>query len=290
MKKLLEKNVLRNSVIIFLVCLAVHTFEVIVLRTDETVFAECFVNKVFGIVLLFALLGALKMKWRDIGFIKEKLLPNALRGMGLCFVFYAIAFIAEFVILSANGTPAHMEFYVTGFSLTGNVVKQTGIGFVLMCIGFNIINVWMEEGLFRGFCMTYLGREKTKKAALYIAALLFGVWHLVTPLRSVLDGEMTPASFAVMSIGYVVLSAVMGIKWGLLYDMSGTIWIGMADHFFNNCVVTNLLHVVTANGADEMQIVRVLIGELTSFAAVLIYAKLKARGTAPAVSSAAEAA
>lgn len=146
-----------------------------------------------------------------------------------------------------------------------------------MCVGFNIINVWMEEGLFRGFYMTYLRKECSKKAALFIAALLFGVWHLVTPLRSVIDGDMSPAAFTVMSIGYVVLSAVMGIKWGILYDMSGTIWIGMADHFFNNCVVTNLLHVVTESGADEMQIVRVLIGELTSFFAVLIISRLKAR-------------
>ncbi len=277
MKKILDKNVLRNSIVIFLICLAVHSIEVIFIRTDETVFAECFINKVFGVALLFVLLGALKMTWRDIGFVKEKLVPNALKGIALCCVFYAAAFVVEFLLLAAKGTPGHMEFYVTGFSLTGNVVKQTGIGFVLMCIGFNIINVWMEEGLFRGFYMTYLRRERSKKAALLIAALLFGVWHLVTPLRSVLDGDMSPAAFAVMSIGYVALSAVMGVKWGILYNMSGTVWIGMADHFFNNCVVTNLLHVVTESGADEMQIVRVLIGELTSFFAVLIFSKLKDR-------------
>ena len=49
----------------------------------------------------------------------------------------------------------------------------------------------------------------------------------------------------------------------------------MADHFFNNCVVTNLLHVVTENGADEMQIVRVMTGELLSFIAVAVYTKIK---------------
>ena len=68
----------------------------------------------------------------------------------------------------------------------------------------------------------------------------------------------------------------MGIKWGLLYQLSGTVWIGLADHFFNNCVVTNLLHVVTNEGVDDLQILRVLIGELTSFIAVFIYTKVKA--------------
>ena len=275
MKDFLEKNVVRNSILIFIDCLVVHTFEVMVIRTDETVFAECFINKVFGIVLLFVLLWRLGWKWRDIGFRRENAAADLVKGMLLCTVFYSIAFAAEFIMLKQNGTPGHMEFFTTGFSLTGNVVKQTGIGFMLMCIGFNIINVWMEEGLFRGFFMTYVDKEKSKTYSLLFAALLFGLWHLVTPFRSLVDGEMSGGGFAVMSIGYVVLSALMGIKWGLLFRMSGSVWIGLADHFFNNCVVTNLLHVVTDTGTDEMQIVRVLIGELTSFFAVLIYYKMK---------------
>ncbi len=280
MNSFLEKHVIRNSILIFLECLVIHTFEVMVLRTDETVFAECFINKVFGIVLLFVLLWRLRWKWRDIGFKKERAAADLVKGMLLCTVFYSIAFIAEFIMLKQRGTPGHIEVFTTGFSLTGNVVKRTGIGFMLMCIGFNIINVWMEEGMFRGFFMTYADREKSKTFSLLFAALLFGLWHLVTPLRSLIDGEMSGGEFAVMSIGYVVLSGLMGIKWGLLFRMSGSVWIGLADHFFNNCVVTNLLHVVTDTGTDEMQIVRVLIGELTSFFAVLIYYRIKNRKTA----------
>ena len=121
----------------------------------------------------------------------------------------------------------------------------------------------------------YLNKKYDIKKTIFIAAFLFGLWHLVTPFRSLLDGDMNLLSFIVMSIGYVILSTIMGIKWGLLYKMTGSIWMGLADHFFNNCVVTNLLHVVTSSGVDEMQIARVLIGELTSFIAVLIYMKVK---------------
>lgn len=280
MKKQLEKNVIKSSVIIFLLCLAVHIFEVLVIRTDETVLAECFINKVFGIILLFVILGLLKWRWKDIGFTKEKIVVNLLKGLGLCFVFYALAFAIEFLVLNSQGTPAHIELYVTGFSLTGVTAKQTGIGFILMCIGFNIINVWMEEGLFRGFYITYISKEHSSRTALFIAALLFGIWHIVTPFRSLLDGEMELGVFLIMSFGYIILSALMGIKWGLLFQLSGSVWIGLADHFFNNCVVTNLLHVVTENGADEMQIVRVIIGELTSFIAVIIYYLIKRKKSA----------
>lgn len=271
----LKENRVRNSVIIFIICLIVHAAEVFFIRTDETVFAECFINKVFGIVVLFALLRMLKQKWSDIGFKSSRFLPDCLKGFLICTVFYTIGFAVEFITLAASGNPGHMEFFVTGFSLTGNVTKQTGIGFVMMCIGFNIINVWMEEGLFRGFYITFLKEKIGAKRALFLAAFLFGLWHLVTPLRSVADGEMSMGAFAVMSVGYVVLSGLMGIKWGMLYEQSGSVWIGLADHFFNNCVVTNLLHVVTESGVDEYQILRVLVGELTSFVAVVVFVKLK---------------
>ena len=271
------KSTVRNSLILFAVCLMVHTIEVMFIRTDETVFAECFINKVFGITALFWVLSRLKMNWRDIGFKKEAFLSSTAKGIGICAGSYLAAFAAEFIILAAQGRPAHLEFFVTGFSLTGSTVKLTGAGFVLMCIFFNIINVWMEEGVFRGFFIKYISCGHDRKKALYISSLLFGLWHLVTPVRSLLDGDMSSTEFAVMSVGYVVLSMLMGIKWGLLYQMSGNIWIGMADHFFNNCVVTNLLHVVTADGVDEMQIIRVITGELISFIAVTAYSRIKVR-------------
>jgi CAAX amino terminal protease family. len=271
------KSTVRNSLILFAVCLMVHTIEVMFIRTDETVFAECFINKVFGITALFWVLSRLKMNWRDIGFKKEAFLSSTAKGIGICAGSYLAAFAAEFIILAAQGRPAHLEFFVTGFSLTGSTVKLTGAGFVLMCIFFNIINVWMEEGVFRGFFIKYISCGHDRKKALYISSLLFGLWHLVTPVRSLLDGDMSSTEFAVMSVGYVVLSMLMGIKWGLLYQMSGNIWIGMADHFFNNCVVTNLLHVVTADGVDEMQIIRVITGELISFIAVAAYSRIKVR-------------
>ena len=106
-------------------------------------------------------------------------------------MFYTVGFLAEFLLLKSQGSAAHLEFFVTGFSLTGNVVKQTGVPFLLLCIFFNIINVWMEEGLFRGFFVTYLQEQYARKVSLFFAAQLFGLWHLVTPFRSLLDGEMT---------------------------------------------------------------------------------------------------
>ena len=73
-----KKNVLRNGIIIFTICLIIRTIEVIFIRTDETIFAECFINKVFGIILLFIILHSLNWKWKDM-FKKEGMLKNILK-------------------------------------------------------------------------------------------------------------------------------------------------------------------------------------------------------------------
>ena len=62
----------------------------------------------------------------------------------------------------------------------------------------------------------------------------------------------------------------MGIKWGLLYRMTGNLWVGLGDHLFNNTVAANMLHVVSLTGADELQIVRIMAAQLISFAFVLV--------------------
>lgn len=72
-----------------------------------------------------------------------------------------------------------------------------------------------------------------------------------------------------MSVGYILLAGIMGVKWGLLYRMTGSLWAGLGDHLMNNTVATNMLHVVSQSGADELQIVRVFAAQLVSFLIVL---------------------
>lgn len=85
-------------------------------------------------------------------------------------------------------------------------------------------------------------------------ALLFGVWHIVTPLHNLIDGDINTGSFIALGVGYIVLAGMMGIKWGLL-------------------------HVITESGVDEMMIIRVVIAQLLSFTAVLlVWKKQKKKG------------
>ena len=264
----IRKNTVVSSLIIFAILILVHGFEAIVLRMDETVFGENFINKLFGIGVLFIVLRGLNLKWTDIGFAKTGITKNIGLGLLIAICSFVISYSAEILIMKGNGHSVRFGVFTTGFSLTGDAVMHTGIGFILLCIFFNVINVVMEEGTFRGLFFYIIGTDHSPRYAMLFQAFLFGVWHIVTPLHNLIDGDINIGAFVALGIGYIILAGMMGIKWELLYRMTGSLYTGMADHFFNNCIATNLLHVISENGTDEMMIVRVAIAQLLSFVVV----------------------
>ena len=137
----------------------------------------------------------------------------------------------------------------------------------------------MEEGTFRGLFFKLTEKNYSIRFALVFQALLFGIWHIVTPLHNLIDGDINFLTFVALGIGYIILAGLMGIKWGMLYQMTGSLYAGMADHFFNNCIATNLLHVTTETGIDEMMIIRVIIAQLLSFVIVtIVFSRQKSCG------------
>lgn len=264
---------------VFTLCLFVRLIEYFLIETDKTAIGENFIHKVFGIILLAAVLKITGLGWSDIGFKRSGAAGGILKGLLLGSVCFAAAYGLELAVLALKGTPAHLELYVSGFSLTGSQGGSTGLAPLALCLLFNIVNVWMEEGVFRGlFIKTLLGTGGFIRANL-IAAALFGVWHIVMPVRSCVYGEMTAPEAVLMSAGYILLAGIMGIKWGLLYHMTGSLWAGLGDHLLNNTVATNMLHVVSQSGADELQIIRIFAAQLLSFVIVLAlsYRKSKSR-------------
>lgn len=277
MKKYIENRAIVSSVIIFCICLVFRLTEYFVLKTDETIFAENFIHKLVGIVILFIVLKILKIKWKDIGFVKNNIFKKIGFGLLLGVVCFGISYSIEYIIQMISNKAPSLNLYVNGFSLTENEIIHTEIYYFVLCILMNIINVIMEEGLFRGLFIKIINNKCSFFVTNSIVALLFGVWHFVMPLKLFISGDMSLVTMIIMMIGYIILSGIMSIKWGLLYKMSGNLWIGIGDHLFNNIVATNILHIVTTTGADELQIVRILIAQLISFITVLIFYKKNAK-------------
>ena len=260
----------RLCFVIFAICLSARFIEYFLIETDKTAIGENVFHKIFGIVILAAVLKVTDIKWRDIGFQRDGSVSGILKGMLLGSVCFSLSYGLELALLALQGAPAHLELYISGFSLTGTQIKNTGFVFFVLCVLFNIINVWMEEGIFRGLFIKTISETKPFMSANLIAALLFGIWHIVMPFRSFTAGELSFAAMVFMGVGYIILSGIMGIKWGLLYRMTGNVWIGLGDHLLNNTVATNMLHVISPNGADELQIVRIMAAQFISFVLVLI--------------------
>ena len=254
---------------IFTICLAARFVEYFLIETDRTAIGENVFHKAAGIIILALVLKRVNLTWSDIGFQRNGFVSSILKGLLLGSVCFAISYWLELTILALQGNPAHLEIYISSFSLTGSQIKNTDFVFFLLCVVFNVVNVWMEEGIFRGLFIKIFSESKSFMQANFIAAFLFGIWHIVMPVRSCMDGEISFAAMVLMGIGYIILAGIMGIKWGLLYHMTGNIWTGLGDHLFNNTVATNMLHVISLNGADELQIVRIMAAQLISFTFVL---------------------
>lgn len=266
LNRLLKTPILSCS-IIFVICSLARLFEYFYIRTDETFLSENFLHKLFGILLLWGILSICKLRWKDIGFSPDGIVSGIGKGLLFGLVCSVFAYAIESLTLFFLHRNVHLSFYASGFSLTSEKVSQAGILFIFLSVLFNLINVWMEEGVFRGL-FTKILEGISYRRSLFFIAFLFGIWHLVMPFRDFLQGESSLTNLIVMGIGYVILAGMMSIKWSLLYKMTGSLWFGLGDHFFNN-LASNLVHVVSNSEADSLQIVRILLWQLLSFAIVL---------------------
>lgn len=275
-----EKSYSPSGIILFtfLLCFVIRFIDAIIIRLDQTIVNENFIHKVLGIVILAVALRLARLSWKDIGFDVKKLYIPALLGLGLGVARFAVGYGIEFVILSAQGKNPTLDFSLRSFSVDGATIELP-VYCIFVTIVFNIINAIMEDGIFRGLFITLYKRKYRFAIANTLAALLFGVWHIVMPIRSWFDGNMTFPGMIFYSVGYTLLSASIALMWGLLFEMTGVVWIGMADHFFNNTII-NLLHVTTDTGIDELQIVRALIAQLLALVLVTVLYFRKRRQSA----------
>ena len=245
---------------VYLLCYCFRLIEYMVIRTDRMVIGEAFIHKVMGIIILAVVLRYVGYRWREIGFAKDKALRYTLLGLLLGVAAFIIAYGAEMLIHLMNGNAPRLSVYISSYSITGNNVMQTNALFFAVCIAGNILNVIMEEGVFRGLFIKLFEKKTSFLIAMLCSSLLFGLWHLAAPLRALLDGDLQLNSFVMVSLMQVLLTSVVGLMLCLLVKVTGNIWTAMAVHFVNNFIV-NILHVVTMSGADELQVIRLSVAQ-----------------------------
>ena len=265
-----NKNILSSVLLIYALCFLFRLFEYFILRTDSSVIGEAIFHKLMGIALLIILAHLYKYKAAEIGFSLNKCGIKLISGLLFGILCFAIAYFVEISIAKASGSYAGLKFYVTSYSVNGNLGNQTGLLFFALCILGNIINVVMEEGVFRGLFFRRLQEKYSWSVTAIISAVLFGFWHVVGPVRSFIDDEISVFGLCMNCLILILSSAVVGYKYGLITKITGSCFMAMGDHFVNNTLV-NILHVVCENGTDQFQMIRISIAQTLSFILVLIF-------------------
>ena len=266
-------------IIISILCFVFRLIEYFVLHTDRTIIGEAIFHKLIGIVIMIIAARGFGYTLKDIGFKGGKSLWNILKGLAFGIGAFVIAYTTEVLINMSNGLFKTLDVYVSAYAVDKNLGNRTELIFFLICILGNIINVLMEEGMFRGLFMRMLEEKRTFMNAAVISSLLFGFWHIVGPVRNYVEGESSLTGLIVNSLILVASSALVGLKFTMLKSLTGSLYFAMGDHFVNNTIV-NLLHVVSDTGADEMMMVRVTIAQTISFIAVLVWYIAKRRNDA----------
>lgn len=281
-----KKHPVGFILLFYFACFLFRAVEYLVIRTDQSIIGEAFIHKLIGIGLLIGAVRLLPYKWSDIGFQAK----HAAKGICLGLLFggavFAIAYAAEMAMQMLAGNAPSLRFFITSYAIQGNRVMQGGALFVLICVLGNIINVIMEEGVFRGLFIRAAEEKYAFAKACLLSSFLFGIWHIAQPVRNLLDGEQSPMGALIMGLMLIGTSMLGGMQYALLYKVTGALWVGMAAHFANNTIV-NLLHVVTASGVDELQAVRISIAQTISCIVVLIFyvkSRKASRNTATTIS------
>lgn len=264
-----EKRFFFTVGILFVLCSIVEYIEFLFIRTDQTIIADNVFTKIFCIIATLVVMKNNGIKIRDLGFKNNKVIKYLGCGLGLGMLTFAISYGVEYIILTAAGKNPNLEVYITNFGLAGatSEVSLSAMA-VIICIVVNIINVIAEEGLFRGFILKVVSEKCDFKVANMIQAILFGMWHVVMCVLGVYDGQMTILVAIVFGVGYVILAGILGIEWGVCVNMTGVIWMCVAEHFFNN-FIGNILHVVSSTGTDELQIIRIVLSNVLSLIIVI---------------------
>ena len=256
--------------IIYFICFAFRVLEYFVIRTDQTFFGEAFIHKLIGIGILIGAVFLFQYKFEAIGFKTGKAFLNILKGIAFGLGVFVLAYGAEIIILAAQNEFQSLEFYVSAYSANGNFGNRTDFIFFFICVVGNVINVVMEEGIFRGLFQKMLGDQYKFVIAAIIASVLFGFWHIMSPLRSFIDGEMSTGGFIGNMLMLIGTSALVGFKFAMIDKLTGNLYMAMGDHFVNNTIV-NILHVVSTEEADHLMTIRITIAQSVSFTIVLIW-------------------
>jgi membrane protease YdiL (CAAX protease family) len=232
-------------ILLFIIATFFRWIDTFILRWDELL-GELILTKSLGFALVLAWVWAAGRKVRDIGLHADRLGPSLMVGALPTLFAFIVGYGVDILFASLQGTQPALQFGAIDpkMGVTGGAL------FALWLLFGNVVNSFMEEGLFRGV-MGRLGRIRfTFSGTIWFTAFMFGIWHLPWVVKYYQLGEIKTGGEIAMSIVYnSVPPMFIGIVYGYLYLKTGSLWAPWMAHFLSNSI-GNLLHVATTGGLD----------------------------------------
>ena len=247
-----------------------------VLRLDERL-GEIILCKTLGFVLVIVFVWACGRKLQDIGLHGRRLGPSLFIGILVTVIGLVVSYTVEFVAQLPKQPVIHFAAVDPKAGVTG------GFLFVLWMILGNIMNSFMEEGLFRGVMIRLFRIRLSFWWANVLQAFLFAIWHLPWVLKWYQTGQLEAHGglfFATLSQFLPML--VIGFVWGYFYLKTDSLWVSWIFHFLNNTVF-NLLHITTVDGLDSGMMIRGLVYMVVALLSMVLVKVLAERFQMPEV-------
>jgi len=268
------------SIGLYLIAVVLRVLDVFAIRSGE-ILGEAIVHKTVGFLLVLAYLWLIGATVRDIGLHSRSVGSAVFIGaIGIVAVF-VVAFGAQIAVLARAGDEPRLVLA----AIDSKAGVTGGALFAAFLILGNIVNSFMEEGLFRG---TILRLARTRfsvwRANLFQAAL-FSLWHIAWPIRDLQTGKLDLGE----AVGQVALimagTLISGLVYGYLYLKTDSLWAPWVAHFINNSLF-NLVHVATISGLDENLMVLNMTVAVGYIALIPLTAWLAGRLRMPSVEAA----
>jgi len=272
MKRMLEHYPVQTAYALVFSLFLLRIVDVFIIRSDE-LFGEQVLTKVVGLILIFTYVWFVKGNLTGVGFHSRNWIFCLLLGMCIMVVGLFIGYGVEWLYLYGKGLAPSILVEPQGNTIAPEYATSNGVHFTLTLLGGNIINSFVEEGLFRGILITHLGSRMSLIKANIIQAILFGIWHIVWPLRDFADGRTTLLAALWTSAGYILLAGLIGYAWGYFYQKTNSLWTSWSAHTLNNSAI-NLVHIATPIGAPSTLGMQVLVSTLIVVASLPIVRKV----------------
>ena len=253
----LQKLALENPVLVglelMLIALVFRLLDIFVLRLDERL-GEIILSKSLGFILVLLFVWNTGHRLKDIGLHSQFLGRSILLGAGITVIALAAGYGVELVLSVQQKNHPILQFA----AIDPKTLVSGGVFFALWLLGGNIINSFMEEGLFRGVMIHLFGRVLTLSGANWLQAFLFASWHLPWALKAYQTGELkTAGEIAFGVISNFIPQLVLGLVWGYLFIKTNNLWGCWIAHTLTNSAL-NFLHVKSADGFDKGLSVRIV--------------------------------